>query len=157
MASNSKIIGAAAIAIIVAANVWLLWSTFGHSGPSGRREQLYFTTDDGATYFPDDASKLTPFDHDGKPAVRAHVYAVGGKKWVAYLEQNTKRGREALDALRKGQAGPEKLQGLILTEVKKPGDTRWYTPNDGKHYLDVITVVKPPGTTGEPHPVGPAD
>ncbi|HUO07610.1 MAG TPA: hypothetical protein VM008_04870 [Phycisphaerae bacterium] len=159
MASPSKLIGVVAVVIILAANGWILWSNLGgrSSSGGGRREQSYFTTDDGATYFADDANKLTPFDHNGTEAVCAHVYAADGKKWVAYLERYTKRGRELMEALEKKEIGPEKLQGVMLKEVKKPGDARWVTPADGMPFANVIRVVNPNRAGSDPHPVGPAD
>src|SRR4051812_26868582 len=48
-----------------------------------------FTTDDGRTLFEAPADSLPPFDHDGKPAARAHVYRCGGKEFVGYLERYT--------------------------------------------------------------------
>jgi hypothetical protein len=157
MTNNNKIVAVSAVVIILAANVWVLWSTLGPNTPAGRREQAYFATDDGATYFPDDASKMTPFDHDGKEAVLAHVYLSGGKRWVAYLERYTKKARELMEAVQKQQAGPEKLVDVMLKEVKKPGQDHWVTPANGKAYIDTITVVDPNGGGGQPRAVGPAD
>ena len=34
----------------------------------------YFSDDDGKTYFQDDASKIAPFDHNGKQAVSAYLF-----------------------------------------------------------------------------------
>ncbi len=155
--TKSKVIGVAAVVIILAANGWMLWRSFGNSASGGKTEQSFFTTDDGASYFAEDANKLTPFDHDGKEAVRAHVYALNGKKWVAYLERYTTKGRELMAAVEKGEIGPEKLQGVMLKEVKKPGDTRWVTPSDGAPYVRVIRAAYPNGGGEEPRQIGPAD
>lgn len=158
MPNGRKFIGAAAVAIILAANGWVVWSYFGGaSAAHARREERYFSTDDGATYFADDAAKLPPFDHDGKPAVEAHVFAAGGKQWVAYLERYTTRGRQLMEAVEKHEIGPEKLRGIVLKEVKKPGEPRWVSPADGLAYVRVITAKSPGGGNDEPRPVTPTD
>jgi hypothetical protein len=157
MTSQSKIIGIAAVVVILVANGWVLWSSFGRPSPGGQREQAYFTTDDGATCFADDAAKLTPFDHNGKEAVQAHVYESNGKRWVAYLERYTPKARQMMEALEKNEISPNKLAGVILKEVKKPGQEKWVTPADGKAYMETISVHDPSGAGGQPRPVGPAD
>jgi hypothetical protein len=157
MTTNNKIVAVAAVVIILAANGWVLWRSLAGSGSGGRREQAFFTTDDGATYFADDASKMTPFDHNGKPAVLAHVYQANGKRWVAYLEQYTPKARELMEAVQKQQIGSDKLAGVMLKEVKKPGQDHWITPADGKAYIELITVGDPNGGSEQPRPVGPAD
>src|SRR5688500_13766950 len=55
------------------------------------RSGVWFTTDDGKTLFTDNARKLPPFDHYGKPAYRAYVYTCDGGKtqFVAFLERYT--------------------------------------------------------------------
>ena len=37
----------------------------------------YFSADDGKTFFVGNSASVPPFDHDGKPAVRAYVYQCG--------------------------------------------------------------------------------
>ena len=89
--------------------------------------QLFFTSDDGKTWFPFEATNKPPFTHDDKIAVRAHVYSVpGGKPFVAYLSKFS-------------PISPDPL-------VKRPGETRWLPLNspDAAPTLD----IKPP--TGTP-------
>lgn len=49
----------------------------------------YFSTDDGASFFADSGSNVAPYDHYGKPAVKAYVYLINGKQVVKYLEQTS--------------------------------------------------------------------
>ena len=48
----------------------------------------FFTTDDGKTWFADDAAKFPPFDKDGKPAYSAILFTCDGGKtqFVGYLQ-----------------------------------------------------------------------
>jgi predicted esterase len=94
--------------------------------------QLFFTNDDGRTYFPLEATYKPPFVKDDKTTVRAHVYAVaGGKPFVAYLSKFS-------------PISPDPL-------VKRPGETRWLpiTSPDAAPTLD----IKPPAGTPPGKPV----
>src|SRR5687767_2003452 len=61
--------------------------------------QAFFTTNDGATWFPDSAYRVAPFDHEGKEAVIAQVYSYdGGKKqFCAYVAKYTPEARQKLE------------------------------------------------------------
>jgi hypothetical protein len=135
----------------------VLWSSFGHASAAAKREQSFFTADDGKTWFAEDASKLTPFDHDGKEAVRAHVFVSGGKKWVAYLERCTPEGRKAMEAVEKNPGATAQMRGVAMMEVKRPGETTWSRPTEGKKYADIVTVADPNGGNNQPRQIGPAD
>jgi len=95
--------------------------------------RLYFTSDDGKTWFPMDASNRPPFVHDGKPTVRAHVFSTDGGKtaFVAYLSKFS-------------PIAPDPL-------LKQPGDFRWYPANTAD--ADFILTVKPPKTAPPGKPV----
>ncbi len=92
---------------------------------------MYYTSDDGKTYFADDASKVTPFDKDGKEAVRCYVFkCADGKPFVAYLERLEKTSKEKYNAARQQAKKGEMVIDLELIqmegmEIKKPGDAKW--------------------------------
>jgi hypothetical protein len=73
---------------------------------SGRRPSTaaflgkgFYSDDDGATWFMDDVSKGSPFDHNGKQAYRAMVYrCAGGKPFVAYLGKYSDKQKAQMDA-----------------------------------------------------------
>jgi hypothetical protein len=108
-------------------------------GPSGDpdNQRAWYTIDDGKTWFADHASRVPPFDHQGKPAVRCYVYTCGdGKPWVSHLMRYTPEGA-------KHRATPQPLQGFdpaslaklqSTVEVKPPGtgDKGWLKLNDPK-------------------------
>jgi hypothetical protein len=102
------------------------------------RSGVWFTTDDGKTLFTDEARKLPPFDHDGKPAYRAYVYSCDGGKtrFVAFLERYTPDALRQLEEQRKSSMPPE--LGVIDRlmnqgrEVKRPGDANWVNFSDPK-------------------------
>jgi hypothetical protein len=122
----------------------------------------FYSDDDGATWFIDDVSKLPPFDHNGKPAVRAVIYRYDdNKKFVAYLEKYSDDRLAQIQAAI--AAHPEETSHWMKTamEVKKPGDAKWAPPPSEKPqgaiaYGKVITPAAPDGSKNL-WPVSPAD
>lgn len=112
-----------------------------------RRPGVYYTNDDGKSLFTDELGKPTPFDHQGRPAVRAYVFSPDGGKTriVGYLEKHAPALREQLIA-----AGTDKLkQGNALFAagpagvfIKRPGDANWVSSEDPA--AQAIRVVKSP-------------
>jgi hypothetical protein len=97
-------------------------------------DKTYFTDDDGQTWFLDSVYQPSPFEHDGKTAVRAMIYSYdnGGKTFCAYLMRYTTQAKKRLDdaiaeAIKEGKsAGSIELftdRELNTTgvEVKLPG------------------------------------
>jgi hypothetical protein len=109
----------------------------------------YFTTDDGATCFAESLTKIPPFEHDGKEAVRDFVYSCDGgeHRWVAYLG---KYGPEDKQAIESGNAKAEERTML----VRAPGSDEWISQTSPK--FAQIFVKPPPGIgSGPPAPVSP--
>jgi hypothetical protein len=98
----------------------------------GRLSQAFYTDDDGATYFADDIDKVTPIDHNVKPALRANVYRSGDKPpFVAYVSRHTEAARARIAELSaKAASDPESAAQLGQVrntgiEVRKPKETKW--------------------------------
>ena len=90
----------------------------------------FYTCDDGATLFEDMASLVPPFDHDGKPAVRAYVFSCdrGRNRWVQYVEKYTDLAKQQVEGKAPvADGGPGPMDGLL---IKKPGATEWVHPSD---------------------------
>ena len=96
----------------------------------------YFSDDDGKTYFQDDASNIPPFDHQGKQAVSAYVFAGSdGKPFVGYLERAiSPEARDTISAARHQlieQASRSVPDSSVMEEitknleVKRPGADKW--------------------------------
>jgi hypothetical protein len=84
--------------------------------------QSYYTTDDGVTWFADDVEKVPPFDHNGSPAVRCHVFKSGASQpFAGYLEKFTSAMRDQLTGATSGQV-ISPMNGIL---VKRPGDKQW--------------------------------
>ena len=121
--------------------------------------KAFFTVDDGTTWFVDDATKLAPFQRDGKEAVRAYVFECDGKAFVNHVERFTPEGRKAAEASTGTAdakqsapvAGQLRLSGA---EVKKPGAKQW-TPLADLSKAGPILRPTCPGGAGEPKPVQP--
>src|SRR5262245_29469532 len=76
--------------IVLLAVIGFLWSSGSGGGAGTSGTNAYFSTDDGKSWFVDDANKVPPFPKNGKDAVRAYVYkAPDGTKFVSHLERYT--------------------------------------------------------------------
>jgi hypothetical protein len=118
----------------------------------------YYSDDDGASYFTDAVSKVTPFDHNGKHAVKAYVYRFGGHApFVGYLERITPDGAKKMAALKAGEPGYADKAAEITgrhCEVKKPGGKDWFKPMSAAG-SKVVAIEPPANETGELDPVFP--
>jgi hypothetical protein len=153
------------IGIIVVALVYILWQSLGgSSGPTGNTMgKAFFSVDEGKTWFADDATQLSPFQKDGKEAVRVHVWTCdnGKTKFASHLERFTPEARKKLEELRgklnANSAAPQMSIAMDMDqvmqsgmEVKRVGDAnaKWVRSisNEGQ---SVQSMVKCPGSTGE--------
>ena len=147
---------AAAILVVTCTVVALQFSGASTGEPSS---SAFFTTDDGQTWFVDDATKLAPFQRDGKEAVRAYVFECNGTAFVNHLERFTPDGRKTAEAALSGKsaeqatpvAGQLRLSGA---EIKKPGAKQW-TPLSDMRKAGPILRPKCPNGTDEPKPLEP--
>ena len=123
-------------------------------GPAGA-PRAFFTTDDGKTLFVDRTDRLSPFDRDGKQAVRAHVFECGGKRVVGYLScyrpEAHQAVKEAMDAKAAGKPPPNPhalaavgTAGLLL---KRPGDPAWVSQADYGRATAIRIFRCPDGST----------
>ena len=132
-----------AIAGVVALTVWQMRSL----PPS--KPGAYYTTDDGKNWFADDPQRVTPFDHKGKSAVRAHVFrGADGREFVGYLTRHTPQAAEVIrrvQARKPTDPPPTPAEmGVVLggREFKRPGDAKWIPQKDPA--VQQITAVTAP-------------
>ena len=126
--------------------ITLMVLAMGRSAPS--IEKAFYSTDDGVTWFADDIAKTPPFDHDGKPAVRAYVVDCDGKRVVSYLERFTPAkqafSKAVADAVAAKQPPPRQPLNSNSTnwgdEIKRPGDKTWVAESDLKNAAKIITM-----------------
>ena len=160
-------VGVAAIVIAAAGLVAYRTSCSddGERADTGRPPKQFFTTDEGPnpSLFVDDATKVPPFDHDGKPAYRARVYRCAhGKQFVLNLERfndaDRKRLQDAIDRSTSARGhAPSPDSFFNAMEVKKPGDKEWVrlTPATREKYERILRPVCPEGSTDGIAPVIP--
>src|ERR1035437_8173586 len=85
-----KITAMVVIPLALLALAVVAWQSAGGSSSYTRVGKAFYTDDDGVTFFVDSADKIMPFDHNGKPAVGAAVYAAAdGKPFSAYLMRHS--------------------------------------------------------------------
>jgi hypothetical protein len=155
---NPRVITGITVALIVIVLAVLLWPGGGEAGnlaAAAAEAKVFFTIDDGATHFPDDAKKVAPFQKDGKEAVRAHVFQCGtGTPFVNHLSRFVGDGKRAMEeAMKKGGRAandPTLVEGM---EVKAPKGKEWVKITDPK--AQAILQVKCPGGGTDAKEVGP--
>lgn len=147
--------------IIVLALVVIVWQLAGSGGPS-IPTKAYYTVDDGATWFADDINKIPPFDHNGKPAYRVHLFRCGGgDPFVTHLERYTPAAQKRLEQARAAgpEADPSVYEEVAMSgiEVKKPGtgDKGWVRQSNYEAASEIMSPICPDGTTNEIEPVYP--
>lgn len=122
---------------------------------------LFYTVDDGGSYFVDGFDKVPPFDHNGKPAVRAHVFKSDKKNdpYVVWMERYTPRGQEILkkfysDAKNKGIRPPYSAELEAEREIRKVGETKWIRVRENPKEIERIQNVE---GADSPYEITPAD
>jgi hypothetical protein len=106
----------------------------------------WFTIDDGKTWFADDATKLPPFEHQGKPAYRVRVWTCDGGRttFVSHLERINAQAKAKLEQMKPEHRviSPE----YQMIEVKPPqtGDQGW-VPVGTPQAEAIVTPKCPPG------------
>lgn len=155
--SGKPIVGISVTALFILTAAAILASTYWPEKQADLSKAFY-SDDDGQTWFVDSATKVAPFDHNGKQAVVAHVYTYdnGGKSFCAYLAKFTPAAKAKLEAAiaeaAKKQLPPESVglfhdpgfskQGVL---VKPAGGGTWISYGDPKANA-VFTIHAPDGS-----------
>lgn len=114
-------VGIAVAFLAVAGGIlaYMLWPT-----PRADALSLYYSDDDGQSYFKDSVYKFPPFDHGGKPADEAMVVVDQGSKIVAYLARYTPEAQKKLADLYNqdvnNHMSDKDIQHNILTYMHDP-------------------------------------
>jgi hypothetical protein len=123
-------------------------------GASSEVGKLFFTSDDGKTWFADEMTKIPPFDKDGKQAVIAHVYrSTNGRTFVNHLERFTPDAKRALEKAQvsdpTGKTRPDQIaiQNAYTAgrQFKRPGEANWVNAANFKDAAQVTSVRCPDG------------
>ena len=116
----------------------------------------FYSDDDGKTWFIDDLTKVTPFDHEGRQAVHAEVFRCnGGAPFVGFLERCSDASRAKIARL---DIQDSKARWMTVSadpmDVKKPGQTKWVSSpmfaGSPEEYHLIVTPVCREGETGDP-------
>ena len=164
-----RVSGVMIAVIVLALGCVLYWET-SSSGPRPLLiNKLYYSADDGASYYPDMATIVPPYTNkDGKTAVRAYVFKCqGGSPFVGYLEKFTPQSKELYDSVFGPDGKPlprpgppsdfaatvkAQLQQGRMVKAPLTGDSGWLTQKQ-RGYADVLQIHPPNGgdpTTLEP-------
>lgn len=122
------------IAILWGARIWNKNSNA--SRPPLSSGKAAYTVDDGQSWFFDSDTKIPPFDHDGKPAVRVQLWTYDDQTlFPTIVMRYTEQAKQAFES---GQV--QQPQRRIITqglEVKKALDpnARWLTSNEPEYFI----------------------
>jgi hypothetical protein len=113
------------------------------TSPRVNATELYYSDDDGASYYKDSVYNFPPYDHNGKTAYQVMVFDDGGKHFIGYLVRYTPAAHKQLvdrynDAL-SSHLSDRQLQQQMLDfkdgpimswqiEVKLPGPGNKWLP-----------------------------
>ena len=155
---NPAIATGGIIVIIIAALAFIAMQFMGDGMPKPLT-QYYFTIDDGANYFPDDANLVPPFKKNGKDAVRVNLFSCNNGKdpFAAYMERYTPEGKQKLEeVLKKGAPLPGEREEIEARykEVKKVGG-QWSLLGDIAKSADATNIKCPNGDFSKMGPVMP--
>jgi hypothetical protein len=150
---NPRVGGAVAGALILLGITSIFLQIRGSSVPVAA-SKLFFTVDDGKTWFADSADNVPPFDKDGKQAVRAFVFRCSnGTEFVNHLERfkpEAKHTLENLNTPNPDHKGPANLAAIQSAynggrELKRPGDAKWIDAGNFREAGQIIAVKCPTG------------
>jgi hypothetical protein len=146
-----------AIAVLAVGAAVLVWQWISQFGPGRLPEiRVFYSVDDGKSYFPDSEARLPPFDLPSGTAVRAHVFNAGSGAFVGYLERFSPEARSIIvrvsDAARTAKPGDKPPPELAKVadaqrngrQVKKPKDPAWVPINSAAGRA--VTRVTIPGS-----------
>ena len=127
-----------------------------------RTPKAFYTVDDGASWFKDEADKIAPYDYKGRQAVMCFVYKCGdkGQPWISHLMRYTAEGKRQREEQVKNKGGVNLVGSDSLLrpqlEVKeaKSGDTAWVSVNDPRA-AEIQKLQCPDGSTNDITPVDP--
>jgi hypothetical protein len=131
---HTAIVVGGLVVLCLAVVAWQVMGWGSGSGGGGGTGGVYYTTDGGKTWFPDSPAKVPPFDHDGKPALRVHVFKCGeeGAPFAGYLERINPAAHKRIQALAaKGEQAATELETVRFgaVEVMRPGQGGWVGAN----------------------------
>jgi hypothetical protein len=154
---SSSLTTIASVLIIILAVALMAWQFWPKGYKRTGYTEMYYTTDDGQTYFAADRlTNIPPFDKDGKQAVQAQVVRCGyDKPFVGYMTRFNDQAKKALEEAKAKGELTQDLMGNYATqgEAKKPGDTEW-VPWLKLGETKVATIDCPDGKTS-PIPIYP--
>jgi len=133
--NNSPLIPIIAVAVVLGIAVYVISAQF-RGGAAAIPTEAYFTTDEGKTWFRADINLVPPFMHDGREAVRVHLFTCGDETIVGYLAKMTPEAKAAVEAFRADMAQrpterPATHQAAMNADMtgwlfKRPGDQDWF-------------------------------
>ncbi len=144
--------------VILAALFYIGRHLLGRNDQLDASQNVFYSCDDGKTFFSDRMDRIVPFDHEGMQAFRAAVYRCDqGTPFVAFLMQPDDIARKELDTAQ--SQSPEDFRLAVLrtqrqVKVKRPGERAW-VGIDSAEGTKIIAAKCPNVGSDVPTPVSP--
>jgi hypothetical protein len=154
LASNRRLGLGVAIALLILSSGLIAHQVMEARNSVSGPLRVYYTVDDGKTFFADDEGKLPPFPHSGGTAVRAHVFEGSKGPFVGYLERFSPDALQIINVVsdaaktaKPGDKPPPELARVSNAQrngrqVKKPGTGQWVPIHSGVGQA-IMKVTRP--------------
>ncbi len=147
---HQKIVATVVCVVIVGAIVAIYAQV--RPAPHPNVNLAYYSDDDGQTWFEDQVFKVTPFDHNGREAVGATLFDVGGKRYIGYLTRFSKTGVDIYQRLAPKLTGDTSVASVLgplfadpsLHEVKLPGAGHPWVNMRDRAAMAIVTLPSSP-------------
>jgi hypothetical protein len=144
---NPAVVTGATVAIVVIVLILIFWQS--RTKTIVPPTKAYFTIDDGQSVFEDDMQKSAPFEHNGAPAVQAHMFSCnnGRTKFVGFLEKQPDKVPQPAAGQRFGH-DPRLFSALVKPPMNK--DAKWVSKLGPEGAAIIASVRCPEGGSGQP-------
>ena len=139
----------------------VVWSNL-FSGPRSPSmpSKIYFTDDDGKTFYPDSSANIAPYDRAGKQALQVAVFQCDSKPpFVGYLIRYSNSAKAALEAMPEADRMGTNSKALQIRQsgamVKKAGDKDWLALTGDRPIGQIVSPTCPDGSEETPKQVLP--
>lgn len=155
MNRNSALMAGVAIVGILVAGYFMFRTV---RGDVHIPDSVFYTNDDGKTYYRESIKLDPPQEKDGKEAVIARVFLVDGEKKVGYMERYSPEAAKVIKEFKgrthnvEGAKGPPADLGKFIgaqqtgRQYKRPGDTKWVSTREREAFERIVKVVNADGT-----------
>src|SRR5690242_16024129 len=120
--NQNRALGLGIAAVVLLAAGVLVYRQLAATSEPAAPTRAFYTEDNGKTSFVDDINKLSPFDHNGKPAYRAAVFQCAqGHRFVGLIYRHNDAGRKEMQSYIAENRARKDRSGAIRRGIEQFG------------------------------------